>query len=79
MMQDAIQAIGEAFTSLFNYFTASKEAQSETQIIKDKKRLKGAVNIAEEIFCITDKYKDFFDANDTETYDKLRRKFDKKD
>lgn len=78
-MDDAIQSVGEAFTSLFNWLRTNKEEQSETQLIKDKKRLKSAANIAEEIFDITDKYKDFFDANDTENYDKLRKKFDKKD
>ena len=76
---DAIKSVGEAFTSLFNWLRTNKEEQSETQLIKDKKRLKSAANIAEEIFDITDKYKDFFDANDTENYDKLRKKFDKKD
>ena len=78
-LDDAIQSVGEAFTSLFNWLRTNKEEQSETQLIKDKKRLKDATNIAEEIFDITDKYKDFFDANDTENYDKLRKKFDKKD
>ena len=78
-LDDAIQSVGEAFTSLFNWLRTNKEEQSETQLIKDKKRLKSAANIAEEIFDITDKYKDFFDANDTENYDKLRKKFDKKD
>ena len=76
---DAIKSVGEAFTSLFNWLRTNKEEQSETQLIKDKKRLKSAANIAEEIFDITDKYKDFFDANDTENYDTLRKKFDKKD
>ena len=67
---DAIKSVGEAFTSLFNWLRTNKEEQSETQLIKDKKRLKSAANIAEEIFDITDKYKDFFDANDTANYEK---------
>ena len=78
-LDDAIQSVSEAFTSLFNWLRTNKEEQSETQLIKDKKRLKDATNIAEQIFVITDKYKDFFMAEDTEIYDKLRKKFDRKD
>lgn len=78
-LDDAIQSVSEAFTSLFNWLRTNKEEQSETQIIKDKKRLKDATNIAEEIFVITDKYKDFFMAEDKEKYDKLRKKFNRKD
>ena len=78
-LDDAIQSVSEAFTSLFNWLRTNKEEQSETQIIKDKKRLKDATNIAEEIFAITDNYKDFFAEEDTENYDKLRKKFDKRD
>ena len=79
MIDDAIQSVGEAFTSLFNWLRTNKEEQSQTQLIKDKKRLKDATNIAEEIFEITDNYKDFFAEDDTENYDKLRKKFDKRD
>lgn len=79
MIDDAIQSVGEAFTSLFNWLRTNKEEQSQTQLIKDKKRLKDATNIAEEIFEITDNYKDFFAEDDTEKYDKLRKKFDKRD
>ncbi len=79
MIDDAIQSVGEAFTSLFNWLRTNKEEQSQTQLIKDKKRLKDATNIAEEIFEITDNYKDFFAEDDTANYDKLRKKFDKRD
>lgn len=78
-LDDAIQSVSEAFTSLFNWLRTNKEEQSETQLIKDKKRLKDATNIAEEIFEITDNYKDFFAEDDTENYNKLRKKFDKRD
>lgn len=78
-LDDAIQSVSEAFTSLFNWLRTNKEEQSETQLIKDKKRLKDATNVAEEIFVITDKYKDFFMAEDKEKYDKLRKKFNRKD
>lgn len=74
-----IEAVGGAFNSLFDYFKVSKEKQSETQLVKDKKRLKKATNIAECIFRITDKYKLNFSPKDYKDYEKLRKKFDNKD
>lgn len=76
---DAVKSVSEAFTSLFNWLRTNKEEQSQTQLIKDKKRLKDATNLAEEIFAITDNYKDFFADEDTENYNKLRKKFNKRD
>lgn len=75
----AIEKVGEAIKSGFSYAEKSKEHQSETQIIKDKKRLKEATNIAQKIFHITDDYKDYFSEKDLEKYEDLREKFDKKD
>lgn len=74
-----INAIAEAFKSLFACAQNAKTRQAETQIIKDKKRLKEATNIAEEIFNITDLYKDIFTQDDLDEYEKLMRKFNKKD
>ncbi len=74
-----IKSFGEVFTSFLNYFTTAKKEQCETQIIKDKNRLKAATDIAEQIFTITDNYKEFFMADHTEMYNKLRKKFDRKD
>lgn len=75
----AIECIGEAFKSGFSYAEESKERQSESQIIKDKKRLKEATNIAEKIFEISDKYKNYYTAKDLKNYEKLMKDFDKKD
>lgn len=76
---DAVQSVGEAFTSLFNYFKTAKEKQCETQIIRDKKRLKAATNIAQQIFQITDEYVEFFAIDAQKKYVSLRKKFDEKD
>lgn len=74
-----INAVAEALKSLFDCAENAKTRQSETQIIKDKKRLKEATNIAEEIFKITDLYKSFFSKDDLSEYESLMRKFDRKD
>lgn len=75
----AIEAVGNAFKSVSDCFKVSKEKQCETQIIKDKKRLKEATNIAEKIFSIVDKYKSFFSNKDLEKYEDLREDFNQKD
>jgi len=40
--------------SLFDYLLKTKEEQSETEVLKDKKTLKKASNVAEEIIANTD-------------------------
>lgn len=72
---DAIKSVGEAFTSLFNYCTTAKEVQSETQVIKDKKRLKKATDIAEKMFAIVDKYLPYFNRDDQKDYNRLYEEF----
>lgn len=76
---EAIKSVGKAFEGLADFMKTSKEHQSETQIVKDKKRLKQATNLAQEIFRITDELKHAFPEDKLEAYNKLRKKFDKKD
>lgn len=76
---DAIKSVGEAFTSLFNYFKTAKEEQCETQIVKDKKRLKKATNIAQKAFRLIDDNKQYLPDDVLKKYEKLRKKFDEKD
>lgn len=75
----AIKSVGEAFTSLFNYFKTAKEEQCETQIVKDKKRLKKATNIAQEAFRLIDNNKHYLPEDVVKKYEKLRKEFDEKD
>ena len=74
-----IKAFEKAASSFFDDLKISKENQTQTQMIKDKKRLKKASNIAEEIFLITDENKYLFDKETKRQYEKLRKEFDKKD
>ena len=78
-ISDAIKSVGGAFTSLFNYFKTAKEEQCETQIVKDKKRLKSATNVAEEAFRLIDDNKHYQPDNVVNKYEKLRKEFDEKD
>lgn len=72
---DAVQSVGEAFTSLFNYFKTEKEVQCQTQILKELKKLEKAVNIAEKMFNIFFKYINNLSQEDKETIIKLLKKF----
>lgn len=75
----AVEAIGNAVKSVFDFASTAKEEQCQTQIVKDKKRLKQATNIAQEIFRITDEQKHTFPEDKLEDYNRLRKKFDEKD
>lgn len=74
-----IEAIGEAISSLFNYFKTAKSVQSETEVIKDKHKAEEANNIAEDIFLIVDKCRKGFTDDDWDEYLKLKKKFNNKD
>ena len=50
MITTLINLVLENIKSLINCFETTKIHQSETEIIKDKKNLKQAANIAEEIY-----------------------------
>lgn len=79
MAIQAVEKVGEAVKSFFDYLKETKAKQSETNIINDKKRLKKATNIAEKIFKITDNYRVLFEIEDLKKYNKLRDEFDQKD
>lgn len=75
----AVESVSNAIKGIFDYASTSKEHQSETQIIKENKKLKEAVNISEEILLITDNYQVHFSDEDWKCYKKLKKQFNKKD
>ena len=75
----ALEALSGAFKSVFDFASTAKENQSETEIIKEKRRLEEAVNIAEEIFTIFERYQVHLSNDDWKKYKKLSKKFNKKD
>ena len=78
-ISDAIKSVGEAFTSLFNLLRTNWEEQCQSQIVKDKKRLKEATNVAEEAFRLIDDNKHVLPEVVLKKYEKLRKEFDEKD
>lgn len=53
-MITAITACFNSISNAFKCFTASKERQSETEVVKVKKRKDKAINIAEKIIFLAD-------------------------
>ena len=76
-MKDTIKTVGEAFKSLFDFAKTAKTRQSETQIIKELKKLEKAVNAAEKMFNIFFQYFDKLSNEDKKEIEKLLEKFQK--
>ena len=76
-------ALGKAFfdciSTLINYKTVSVENQETTSIVGDKKDLKKATNIAEQIIEITRKYESSMSKKDRRRFKSLAKRFNKVD
>lgn len=78
MVKPMLKAFESAFDTLkgvFNYASTAKEHQSETEIIKDRRGLKEASNIAEDAFKLIFKYYDCLSVKDRKKLKKLYDKF----
>lgn len=76
-ISDAIKSVGETFTSLFNWLKTNKEEQCETEIIKEVKRQRKGLDIAEDIISLIFSYIDYFTQEDKQKFLKLHEKFKK--
>ena len=74
---EAVKAIGEAFKILADFAKTDKTRQSETQLIKELKRLEKAVNAAEKMFNIFFQYFEKLSDEDKKEIEKLLEKFQK--
>ena len=74
---EALEVIGNAIKSISDSFAVFKKKQSETEIIKEKKRLKKAVDIAENIIQLIYKYLPLMTEEDIEDLKKYVEKFKK--
>lgn len=71
------ETIGNALKSVSDCFKVVKDKQSETEIIKDRKRLQKAVDIAEKAIPIITKYMPLYTLEDSETLTDLLKQFRK--
>lgn len=74
---EALEVIGNAIKSISDSFAVLKKRQSETEILKEKKRLKKAVDIAEDIIQLIYKYLPLMTEEDIEDFKKYVEKFKK--
>ncbi len=75
--ETSIKAIGDAIKGVFDFAVKSKEKQSETEIIREKNKLKKATDIAEKIIILSYKYLDKFVEDDKEKFEDLINEFKK--
>ena len=71
----AIKAFFDSIAKTMSMYETKLKAQTTTEVVKDKKMLKKASNITEEILEITDKYAQAFEASDLRKYTKLKKRF----
>ncbi len=82
-MMFGFSALGKAFldciSNLINFRTVSIERQESTSLVGDKKDLKKAVNIAEQIIEVAQKYEFYMTNHDKRKLKSLIKKFNKTD
>lgn len=71
----AIETVGNAVKGISDYAKTAKKRQSETQIIKELKKLEKAVDTAEKMFNIFFKYFDKLEEEDQKSIEKMLAKF----
>lgn len=71
----AIETVGNAVKSISDYAKTAKKRQSETQIIKELKKLEKAVDTAEKMFNIFFKYFDKLEEEDQKAIERMLKKF----
>lgn len=74
-MLSLLSQIFNAIKQLLATYETSIKNRTTTEVVKDKKQLKKASNITEEILEITDKYIDSFEKDDKKDYGKLKKRF----
>ena len=71
----AIETVGYAVKGISDYAKTAKKRQSETQIIKELKKLEKAVDTAEKMFNIFFRYFDRLEEEDKKEIERMLKKF----
>ena len=74
-MLGSVTALFDMIKQIFATKSASIEQQTTTIVVRDRKDLKRASNITEELLELTDKYVHAFDEKDAIRYKRLKRRF----
>lgn len=78
-IQATVQALLDCLTQFFSYKRVKTEKQDESEIIEDKRNLKKAAYIAEQIIQISLKYQSQMSKSDNHKLNSLIKQFNKKD
>ena len=70
-----IKAIVTSITEALKAYETKIKNQTTTEVVKEKRQLKKASNITENILMITDNYTHVFTETDLVRYNKLKKKF----
>lgn len=74
-MMMSIKAFFDSISKIMNVYETKIKNQTTTEVVKDKRALKKATDITEEILELTDKYCETFEKRDLRKYEKLKKKF----
>lgn len=73
----AIKAVFDSLSCFFSFATTKEEHQSESEVIKDRKKLQVASDVAEDILILAVKYKKCMTPKDQRELLRLIKKFKK--
>ena len=74
-MMLAVKSVIDAVKQGISAYETHLKTQTTTEVVKEKKQLKRASNITEQILLLVDKYVNLFTDDDQHLYQKLKRKF----
>lgn len=75
IMISSITALFDMIKQIFATKSTSLQQQTTTVVVNDRKNLKRASNITEELLELTDKYTHLFNEKDAIRYKRLKRRF----
>lgn len=74
-MLAVIKSFLDSITQAMKTYEKKIDGRTTDEVVKDKRNLKKASNIAEQILIIVEQYKHLFDEKDLDKYEKLKKKF----
>lgn len=71
----AIKALFDSITQTMKTYETKIEARTTEEVVKEKRCLKKASDITEQILILVDSYKHLFNEKDLDKYERLKKKF----
>jgi SHS2 domain-containing protein len=71
----AIKALFDSITQTMKTYETKIQARTTEEVVKEKRCLKKASDITEQILILVDSYKHLFNEKDLDKYERLKKKF----